>query len=55
MEGRIALALLCAPRFDRMQLAVTPGELRWRDGVFLRGFEALPVTFGAADGRPARA
>jgi cytochrome P450 len=42
MEGRIALGLLLE-RFPNLSLAVPAGDLRWREGIFLRGLEALPV------------
>ena len=45
MEGRIALSLLLE-RFPSLSLAVPPEALRWREGLFLRGLEALPVRLG---------
>ncbi|MDA8356893.1 MAG: hypothetical protein M0Z95_11535 [Actinomycetota bacterium] len=60
MEGRIALSLLLE-RFPSLSLAVPPEALRWREGLFLRGLEALPVRLdggpggwtGGGPGRPA--
>lgn len=48
MEGRIALGLLTSARFQGLHLAVAPEALEWREGIFLRGLEALPVRFGEA-------
>src|SRR5215213_4006714 len=42
MEGQIAITALLR-RFPRMHLAVEPGSLRWRRGLFLRGLERLPL------------
>lgn len=42
MEGQIAFSVLM-DRFPDLALAVPPGALRWRDGIFLRGLESLPV------------
>jgi cytochrome P450 len=41
MEGHVALAIL-AERYDVIELAVDPAELRWRRS-FQRGLESLPV------------
>jgi len=46
MEGRLALGKLLE-RFGSIELAVDPAALRWRQGIFLRGLEALPVRLGA--------
>ena len=43
MEGQIAISAFLA-RFPEARLAVAPGSLRWRRGVFLRGLERLPLT-----------
>ena len=58
MEGRIAFSVLLE-RFPSLSLAVAPEALRWREGPFLRGFEALPVRLDGegsdrATGRPLR-
>jgi cytochrome P450 PksS len=42
IEGQIALTTLL-DRLPNLRLAVEPGELRWRRGLFLRGLAALPV------------
>jgi cytochrome P450 len=42
LEGQIAINSLVR-RLPRLRLAVAPGALRWRRGVFLRGLERLPV------------
>jgi len=42
LEARVAFPLLLA-RFPGLRLAVPPEELVWREGIFLRGLEALPV------------
>lgn len=52
MEGRVALALLLE-RFPDLSLAVPVAALRWRDGIFLRGLEALPVRLRPATPREA--
>jgi cytochrome P450 PksS len=44
LEGQIAINTLLR-RAAGLQLAVPPGELRWRRGLVLRGLESLPVTF----------
>jgi cytochrome P450 PksS len=41
MEGQIAIDALLRS-FPRARLAVAPGALRWRRGLFLRGLESLP-------------
>jgi len=46
LEGQIAIGTL-ARRVTQMRLAVTPGALRWRRGLVLRGLEALPVVFAS--------
>lgn len=45
MEGQIAFSVL-VDRFPDMAVAMAPSALRWRDGIFLRGLEALPVRLG---------
>jgi cytochrome P450 len=47
LEGQLALTAL-AQRYDAMELAVNPADLRWRHS-FQRGLEALPVRLSAAD------
>jgi cytochrome P450 PksS len=47
MEGQIAIGTLLR-RFPDVRLAVTPGSLRWRGGMLLRGLESLPVAFSTA-------
>jgi cytochrome P450 PksS len=42
LEGQIAINTL-VQRLPRLRLAVAPGALRWRRGVFLRGLERLPM------------
>jgi len=42
MEGQIAISALLR-RFPRARLAVTSETLRWRQGIFLRGLETLPL------------
>jgi cytochrome P450 PksS len=42
MEGQIAMRALLQ-RFPRARLAVTPDDLRWRRGLFLRGLQRLPL------------
>lgn len=42
VEGQVALSLLLE-RFPSLRCAVPESELVWRDGIFLRGLEALPV------------
>jgi cytochrome P450 PksS len=42
MEGLIAMGALLR-RFPRVRLAVAPGTLRWRRGLFLRGLHMLPL------------
>ena len=44
MEGQIAIGAFLE-RFPEACLAVAPGSLRWRRGVFLRGLERLPLVF----------
>jgi cytochrome P450 len=41
MEAQIAITALLQ-RFPGMDLAVNPGSLCWRRGLFLRGLERLP-------------
>lgn len=58
MEGRIAFSVLLE-RFPSLSLAVPPEALRWREGLSLRGLEALPVgldggTPTGPTGRPLR-
>jgi cytochrome P450 len=45
LEGQIAINTLLR-RLPDLGLAVTPGGLRWRRGLILRGLETLPVVFG---------
>nr|WP_237694710.1 cytochrome P450 [Streptomyces sp. SID2563] len=47
LEGRIALETLFR-RLPDVQLAVEPGDLRWRGGLIMRGLRTLPVEFTAA-------
>jgi cytochrome P450 PksS len=61
LEGQIAFATLLR-RLPHLRLAVPPGDLRWRRGLFLRGLQALPVTWvppggerSATRGRPSAA
>lgn len=42
LEGQIAINTLLQ-RIGELRLAVTPETLRWRQGLVLRGLEALPV------------
>lgn len=42
VEGQVALSLLIG-RLPGLRLAVPEGDLVWREGIFLRGLEALPV------------
>ena len=42
LEGQIAIQTLAA-RLPNLRLAATPGSLRWRPGLSVRGLEALPV------------
>jgi cytochrome P450 len=42
LEGQIAIAALLR-RSPDLRLAVTPGELRWKPGLVLRGLKELPV------------
>ena len=44
LETRTALATLLR-RLPDLELAATPGELRWRGGLIMRGLRELPVTF----------
>ncbi len=44
MEGQIAIDTLLR-RLPKLHLAVAPESLRWRQGLFLRGLEKLPLTF----------
>ncbi len=44
VEGQVALSLVL-DRFPGLRLGVPYGDLVWRDGIFLRGLEALPVLF----------
>jgi cytochrome P450 PksS len=47
LEGQIAIGTLVR-RLPELRLAVPPGALRWRRGVFLRGLERLPVAAARA-------
>jgi cytochrome P450 PksS len=42
IEGQIAIGTLLR-RIPKLQLAVTPAELRWRPGLLIRGLVELPV------------
>ena len=42
LEGRVAIGSL-ARRLPDLRLAVSPGELRWRAGLSLRGLVSVPV------------
>jgi cytochrome P450 PksS len=42
LEAQIAINALVR-RLPQLRLAVAPGALRWRRGVFLRGLERLPL------------
>ncbi len=44
LEGQIAINTLLR-RLPDLRLAVSPESLHWRQGIALRGLEALPVTF----------
>ncbi|OII65110.1 MULTISPECIES: cytochrome P450 [unclassified Streptomyces] len=44
LEGQTALATLLT-RLPDLDLAVGPGELRWRGGLIMRGLRTLPVRF----------
>ncbi len=44
VEGQVALSLL-VERFPALRFAEPHGDLVWRDGIFLRGLESLPVRF----------
>jgi cytochrome P450 len=44
MEGQIAIHMLLE-RLPDLRLAVSPGALRWNQGLALRGLESLPLTF----------
>jgi cytochrome P450 len=44
LEGEIALRGL-ARRFPDLELGVSPGSLRWKPGLIMRGLERLPVRF----------
>ncbi|MCQ4044389.1 cytochrome P450 [Streptantibioticus rubrisoli] len=46
LEGQTALGALLT-RLPDLQLAVEPGELRWRGGLIMRGLRTLPVSFTA--------
>ncbi|MEX2114050.1 MAG: cytochrome P450 [Pirellulales bacterium] len=47
MEGQIAIGALLARTSD-VSLAVGPAELRWRQGLVLRGLKALPASLSMA-------
>jgi cytochrome P450 PksS len=42
LEGKIAIGTLIE-RFPRIQLAVSPSQLEWRNAVSVRGLKTLPV------------
>ncbi|OKK16707.1 cytochrome [Streptomyces sp. CB00455] len=44
LEGQTALATLLT-RLPDLELAVPPGDLRWRGGLIMRGLRTLPVHF----------
>ncbi len=44
LEATLALNLLLE-RLPRLRLAVEPAELRWRNGLLVRGLQQLPVAF----------
>jgi cytochrome P450 len=44
LEGTIAINLLLE-RMPRLQFAVEPSALRWRDGILVHGLQRLPVAF----------
>jgi cytochrome P450 PksS len=44
LEGQIAIPTLLK-RLPKLALATAPAKLRWRQSLFLRGLEALPVSF----------
>jgi cytochrome P450 PksS len=44
LEGQIAISTL-VQRMPDVRLNIAPDQLRWRGGFFLRGLEALPVSF----------
>ncbi len=44
LEGQIAINTLLE-RMPNLRLGVAPEQVRWRGTMFLRGLEALPVTF----------
>jgi cytochrome P450 PksS len=44
LEATLALDLLLE-RMPRLRFGVDPSELRWRDGILVRGLRHLPVAF----------
>ncbi|QRO02422.1 cytochrome P450 [Archangium violaceum] len=44
LEATIAINLLLE-RLPRLRFGVDPSELRWRDGILVRGLQRLPVAF----------
>lgn len=44
MEGQIAITALLE-RWPKLQLAAQPAALQWRKNAFLRGLQALPLSF----------
>lgn len=45
LEATVAISAVVR-RFPRLEFAVDPDTLRWKDGVFVHGLEQLPVTWG---------
>src|SRR4029077_13206116 len=50
LEGQIAINTLLR-RMPDLHMDLAPSALRWRSGPILRGLEALPVAFRAANWR----
>jgi pikromycin synthase len=44
LEAQIAINTLLE-RMPKLRLKGSPGSLRWRPSLILRGLDALPVTF----------
>ncbi len=44
LECQVAITALLA-RFDRLELAIPPGEVTWRPGLHFRGPVALPINY----------
>ncbi len=47
LEAQIAFETLLR-RLPELQLAISPAQVRWRRGLFLRGPTALPVRVGTS-------